>query len=120
MAATIIEAPPARQRPAPRQKSAGGGLLIYFVALLLIGLMLAPVAYIIIGGFRTNSQITVDPSGLPTPWNWQNYVDVLASPVFWRQVGNSTIAAVATTVLAVALGLMAASCWPGTRSAGAG
>jgi raffinose/stachyose/melibiose transport system permease protein len=41
-------------------------------------------------------------------WNWQNYADVLVSPVFWTQVGNSTIAAVATTVLAVALGLMAA------------
>jgi raffinose/stachyose/melibiose transport system permease protein len=83
-------------------------LLIYFVALVLIGLMLAPIAYIILGGFRSNSEITVDPSGLPTVWNWQNYADVLVSPVFWTQVGNSTIAAVATTVLAVALGLMAA------------
>ncbi len=108
MAATIIEAPPARQRPAPGRKSSGGGLLIYFVALVLIGLMLAPIAYIILGGFRSNSEITVDPSGLPTVWNWQNYADVLVSPVFWTQVGNSTIAAVATTVLAVALGLMAA------------
>lgn len=108
MAATIIEAPPARQRPAPLQKRSGGGLLIYFVALVLIGLMLAPIAYIILGGFRSNSEITVDPSGFPTTWNWQNYADVLVSPVFWTQVGNSTIAAVATTVLAVALGLMAA------------
>jgi raffinose/stachyose/melibiose transport system permease protein len=107
MAATIIEAPPARQRPAPGQKRSGG-LLIYFVALVLIGLMLAPIAYIILGGFRSNSEITVDPSGLPTVWNWQNYADVLLSPVFWTQVGNSTIAAVVTTVLAVALGLMAA------------
>ena len=108
MAATTIEEPPARQRPAPLQKRSGGGLLIYFVALVLIGLMLAPIAYIILGGFRSNSEITVDPSGLPTVWNWQNYAEVLVSPVFWTQVGNSTIAAVATTLLAVALGLMAA------------
>jgi raffinose/stachyose/melibiose transport system permease protein len=108
MAATTIEAPPARQRPAPLQKNSGGGLLIYFVALVLIGLMLAPIAYIILGGFRSNSEITVDPSGFPTTWNWQNYADVLVSPVFWTLVGNSTIAAVVTTVLAVALGLMAA------------
>jgi raffinose/stachyose/melibiose transport system permease protein len=105
--ATIIEVAPPRQTPAPGQRRAGG-LLIYFVALILIGLMLAPVVYIILGGFRSNSEITVDPSGFPTVWNWQNYVDVLVSPVFWTQVGNSTIAAVATTVLAVALGLMAA------------
>lgn len=106
MAATIIEAPPARTRPAPGQRRSGG-LFIYFIALVLIGLMLAPIAYIILGGFRSNSEITVDPSGLPTVWNWQNYADVLVSPVFWTQVSNSTIAAVATTVLAVALGLMA-------------
>lgn len=107
MAATVIEAPPARVRPAPGQRR-GGSLIIYFVALVLVGLMLAPVVYVILGGFRSNSEITVDPSGFPTTWNWQNYADVLVSPVFWTQVGNSTIAAVATTVLAVALGLMAA------------
>lgn len=91
--------------PAPRR---GGGLLIYFVALLLIGLMLAPVVYIILGGFRSNSEITLDPSGFPVVWQWQNYADVLSSPVFWQQVGNSVIAAVATTLLVVSLGLMAA------------
>ena len=107
MAATLVEAPPARQRPAPGQLKSGGWA-IYFVALVLIGLMLAPVAYIILGGFRSNSEITVDPSGFPTAWHWENYADVLVSPVFWGQVGNSAIAAIATTVLVVALGLMAA------------
>jgi raffinose/stachyose/melibiose transport system permease protein len=107
MAATLVEAPPARQRPAPGQLKSGGWA-IYFVALVLIGLMLAPVAYIILGGFRSNSEITVDPSGFPTAWQWENYADVLVSPVFWGQVGNSAIAAIATTVLVVALGLMAA------------
>jgi raffinose/stachyose/melibiose transport system permease protein len=107
MADTIIEAPPARQRPAPGQ-ARSGGLAIYFIALLLVGVILAPVAYIILGGFRSNSEITVDPSGLPTQWHWENYVDVLASGVFWQQVGNSMIAAIATTLLVVALGLMAA------------
>ncbi|BBH68445.1 sugar ABC transporter permease [Actinoplanes sp. OR16] len=79
----------------------------YFVALVLIGVMLGPVFYIIIGGFRTNSQITVDPAGLPDPWVIGNYTDVLTGDVFWRQVGNSTIVAVATTLGVVALGVMA-------------
>lgn len=74
--ATIVEAPAGRRSPtsAPVQRRSGN-LLIYFVALLLVGLMLAPVVYIILGGFRSNSEITVDPSGFPTTWNWQNYVD---------------------------------------------
>ena len=81
---------------------------VYFVALIVVGLMLAPIAYIIIGGFRTNAQITTDPSGFPQPWVIGNYLDVLTGGVFWRQVLNSTIVALATTVGAVALGLMAA------------
>jgi raffinose/stachyose/melibiose transport system permease protein len=81
--------------------------IVYAAALMLIGLMLGPVIYIIIGGFRTNSQITTDPAGLPDPWEFGNYTDVLAGETFWRQVGNSTIAAVATTVGVVVLGVMA-------------
>ncbi len=48
-----------------------GSPAVYFVALIVIALMLVPIAYIIIGGFRTNSQITVDPAGFPNPWNAQ-------------------------------------------------
>ncbi len=69
--------------------------------------MLAPVVYIILGGFRTNSQITKNPAGLPHPWEAGNYLEVLKGGVFWQEVGNSTIAAVGTTVGVVVLGLMA-------------
>ena len=95
------------RRRDPKRDSAWGNPLIYLAALMLIGLMLGPVIYIIIGGFRTNSQITADPAGLPNPWELGNYTGVLASDVFWRQVGNSTIAAVATTIGVVGLGVMA-------------
>ncbi|MDU0368014.1 carbohydrate ABC transporter permease [Microbacterium sp. NPDC089180] len=97
---------------APRRVAAGSkrstNIVVAFVALLLIGMMLAPVVYIILGGFRSNAEITVDPAGFPTAWNGQNYLDVLASGVFWGQVGNSAITAIATTLFVVALGLMAA------------
>lgn len=115
MAAQTVAPPPlSGDRPAsvrPGRRPPRGGLKsahpsVYVVAGLLILAMLAPVAYIIIGGFRTNAEITTDPSGLPSPWQVQNYVDILTGDVFWRQVGNSTIAAVTTTVGIVALGLM--------------
>ena len=92
---------------AVKTRTHSGDPIVYVAALLLIGLMLGPVLYIITGGFRTNSQITTDPAGLPNPWVVSNYADVLASSTFWRQVGNSTIAAVVTTLGVVTLGVMA-------------
>ncbi|MDO8106607.1 carbohydrate ABC transporter permease [Isoptericola sp. b441] len=80
---------------------------VYFVALLLVGAMLAPVVYIILGGFRSNSQITTDPAGLPNPWVTEGYTAVITGSTFWREVGNSLIASSATTLGVVVLGLMA-------------
>ncbi|GAB2517741.1 carbohydrate ABC transporter permease [Paramicrobacterium agarici] len=105
MATTTI-----RPRLAPRragEKLRWGNPVVYFIALVVIALMLAPIAYIILGGFRTNAQITTDPAGFPAPWNIGNYLDVLFGSIFWQQVLNSTIAAVATTLGAVVLGVMA-------------
>ena len=103
---TLTTAPPVADAPrrAPRPKLPWGSPAVYFVALVVIALMLGPVIYIIIGGFRSNSAITVDPAGFPDPWNIDNYVGVITSGQFWGQVGNSTLVALATTVGAVALG----------------
>ncbi|OJX75686.1 MULTISPECIES: carbohydrate ABC transporter permease [unclassified Leifsonia] len=84
-----------------------GSPTVYFIAFVVIALMVVPIIYIILGGFRTNSQITVDPAGFPNPWNVQNYLNVLGGSVFWGQVLNSTIVALVTTIGAVGLGLMA-------------
>jgi raffinose/stachyose/melibiose transport system permease protein len=103
-------------RPAPRPSTSGRSRprrginwadpAVYLVAVLLIGAMLAPVLYVIVGGFRTNSQITLNPSGWPSPWQFDNYLNVLGGSIFWREVVNSTITAVATTAGVVTLGLM--------------
>lgn len=95
-----------RRSTRARRRVAWGSPSVYFVALLLIGAMLAPVVYIILGGFRTNAQITTDPAGWPSPWRFGNYLDVLSGDVFWQEVLNSTITAVLTTVGVVTLGLM--------------
>src|SRR5690625_4461779 len=79
----------------------------YTVAFAIVGFCIAPVLYIIFGGFRTNAQITNDPSGLPNPWELGNYLDVLQSSLFWQQMGNSAIAAIFTTLGVVVLGVMA-------------
>jgi raffinose/stachyose/melibiose transport system permease protein len=98
--------PAAATAPQGRRRIAWSSPSVYFVALLLIGAMLAPVVYIIIGGFRTNAQITTDPAGWPNPWNVDNYLEVLGGDVFWREVFNSTVVALCTTAGVVILGLM--------------
>ena len=65
-----------------------------------------PVLYIILGGFRTNSQITRDPAGLPNPWNLGNYATVISSGTFWVELVNSLIVSVGTMVGVVVLALM--------------
>lgn len=83
-----------------------GNPLTYVIAFLFVGICIGPVLYIIIGGFRTNSEITTDPSGFPSVWQFGNYGDVLTSGVFWQQMGNSTISGLATAIGVVVLGLM--------------
>jgi len=83
-----------------------GNPFTYFVALLFIGVCVAPVLYIVVGGFRTNSQISTSPAGLPEPWVISNYLNVLKSVTFWGEFANSLVVALASTVGTVVLGLM--------------
>ncbi|GAA3494570.1 carbohydrate ABC transporter permease [Streptomyces prasinosporus] len=83
-----------------------GSPVTYFIALLFVGVCIAPVLYIVLGGFRTNAQITTEPAALPRPWVVGNYLDILKSTVFWGQFANSLIVAITSTVGIVALGLM--------------
>ena len=87
-------------------KNPWGNPIVYFFALLLIAVCIVPVLYIILGGFRTNSQITNDPSGLPHPWVVGNYLQVLQSSAFWGEMGNSLIVAICVMIGTVVLGLM--------------
>jgi raffinose/stachyose/melibiose transport system permease protein len=94
-------------RPAKAPKEKWGNPWVYLLAVILVTICITPVLYIIIGGFRTNSQITADPSGFPAPWQLANYGDVLTGSEFWTAMANSTIVAIGTTAGAVILGVMA-------------
>jgi raffinose/stachyose/melibiose transport system permease protein len=80
----------------------------YLAAVLIVGVTLAPLLFVILGGFRTNAQINENPVSLPSPWVFSNYVDILTSSSFWTFLLNSALIAVSSTVLAVGLGSMAA------------
>jgi len=62
--------PGARPRTPVKRRGDGdrpakwGSPFVYFIALLFISICVAPVLYIVLGGFRTNAQITTSPAGL--------------------------------------------------------
>jgi raffinose/stachyose/melibiose transport system permease protein len=106
--ATATSARPAlkRYRPDRRTRTKWAGPATYFIALLFIAVCIAPVLYLVIGGFRTNAQITTSPAALPDPWVLTNYTGVLESSTFWGEFANSTLVALTSSAGIVALGLM--------------
>ncbi|KFI58516.1 carbohydrate ABC transporter permease [Bifidobacterium choerinum] len=87
-------------------KTPWGHPVVYVLSLLLVLICVVPVLYIILGGFRTNSQITRDPAGMPNPWNFENYASVIGSSTFWTELVNSLIVSLGTMVGVVVLALM--------------
>lgn len=82
--------------------------LTYLACVVLIGITVVPLLYVFLSGFRTSAQLNASPTGLPHPWVWSNYGQILTTAPFWQFLGNSALVAVECTVIAVVLGAMAA------------
>jgi raffinose/stachyose/melibiose transport system permease protein len=80
----------------------------YGVLLLVAAVIIVPIVYAVLGGFKDPAQLANDPIGLPNPWVTTNYTDTLTSPGFWQQLANSTIIAGLSTVLVVLFAALAA------------
>lgn len=110
MAAIAVSAPPTTAPVKLNKKSkalSNARWYTYLVAYVFVGICIAPVLFIVLGGFRSNSQIITDPSGLPSPWELVNYANVLQNSTFWQQMGNSAFVGILTTIGVVVLGVMA-------------
>ena len=55
--------------------------------------IVVPLSFSIIGGFRSNAQLAADPVGLPDPWVFTNYQTTLTDPSFYQWVRNSVLIA---------------------------
>ncbi|MCB0965849.1 MAG: carbohydrate ABC transporter permease [Ilumatobacter sp.] len=81
---------------------------LYVVALVTMAVIVVPLVFSVLGGFRSSQQLSADPVGLPNPWIWENYEMLLRSGDFWRQVWNSTLIAMLTTLVVIPAASMAA------------
>jgi raffinose/stachyose/melibiose transport system permease protein len=82
--------------------------LTYLLAIVVGLFTVAPVLYVVIGGFRTTGQLAADPLAIPDPWEWRNYTGILGASAFWRQVYNSVLIAGTVTALVVLTGALVA------------
>jgi len=89
-----------------------GGSIAWIVLLLVAAAILVPIAYAVLGGFKTNGQLAANPvSPIPSPWVFTNYEDILVgqhATFFWRELLNSVIVAVMAVGVTVALASLAA------------
>ncbi|MEV5885350.1 carbohydrate ABC transporter permease [Streptomyces sp. NPDC052020] len=81
---------------------------LYAIVWLVGVVMVTPLLYAFVSGFKSTDQLSRNTFGLPSPWVTSNYTDVLASGSFWRMLGSSTLIAVGTAVLTVGAAALAA------------
>jgi raffinose/stachyose/melibiose transport system permease protein len=98
----------AASRRSRRRRRALARLPLYGIAVVLAAIVLVPLIYVVLGGFRTTGHVAAEPVALPDPWITTNYTEILTSESFWRQVGNSALIAAIATVVVVACGALAA------------
>lgn len=103
--AVTVSAPVA---PRPVRRIRWSGPVVALVGLVVAGLTVAPLVYLVIGGFRSTAQINTEPVAMPHPWVFSNYSSVLTSADFWQMAWNSLLIATVSTALVVAAGSLAA------------
>jgi raffinose/stachyose/melibiose transport system permease protein len=91
-----------------RRRRIAARTVLYAIAWIAAIATLVPLLYAILGGFRDTGQISNNPVALPNPWVFSNYTDLIQSSTFLRQLFNSALIALVSTLLVVPLAALAA------------
>ncbi|MDG4772533.1 carbohydrate ABC transporter permease [Solwaraspora sp. WMMD792] len=113
-----MSAPTRTARPRPQRAARGGdrvsrllgparSLSLHTVSIIVGLIIVVPIVFALLGGFKDNRQLSNSPFGLPSPWIPENYLEILGSGSFWRQLFNSTLIALATAVIVVGVAALA-------------
>jgi raffinose/stachyose/melibiose transport system permease protein len=102
MTANVAPAPTGSRRFEP------GRVLLYTLAIVVLLLIVVPLSFSVLGGFRSNAQLAADPVGLPDPWVFTNYQTTFSDPAFYQWVRNSVLIALGATLLVLPASSLAA------------
>lgn len=79
-----------------------GRVLVYLLLTVLALLVLYPLFWMVVSGFKSNSTLFADPWGLPTEWHVSNYLEALRAGVgryFLNSVLVTAVSIVTTTLV---------------------
>jgi raffinose/stachyose/melibiose transport system permease protein len=82
--------------------------LLYIVAGMVLLIVVIPLLFALLGGFRDNGQLASNPAGFPSPWVNDNYIFIAKTASFWKQAGNSVLIALITTFVVLPAASLAA------------
>jgi raffinose/stachyose/melibiose transport system permease protein len=107
LADVLVPLPHAAQRRRRRPIKARR-IALYGVAFVVLVIIILPLSFSVLGGFRSNKQLVEKPVGLPDPWVIQNYTDIIKMEAFRQQLWNSTLIALLTVAVVLPAASMAA------------
>ena len=108
MSAPTLDTERTGRRGRPSEGSTRSNIFVYAISAVVVAVTLGPVLYGVTAGFRTNTELTRNPSGWPEVFTFENYAKILTGDTFWKYAFNSLMVALITTAIVVVTGLMAA------------
>jgi raffinose/stachyose/melibiose transport system permease protein len=91
------------ERYHPARAWTPGGVARFVACIVIALIVVTPLVVAAVNGFRTNPKVLSQPIALPDPLITSNYGEILGSANFWRQVLNSVLVMVLTTVIVLSL-----------------
>jgi raffinose/stachyose/melibiose transport system permease protein len=101
----VIGAEARRGRPWRRYS---GFVVLWVVGGTVAAMIMVPLVYAVLDGFKTNGELVGSPALLPQEWVTSNYTDLLGSAEFWRYVTNSLTVTIVSVGLTVSFASFAA------------
>jgi raffinose/stachyose/melibiose transport system permease protein len=83
-------------------------LVMWLLGGLVAAVILVPLVYAVLDGFKTNGELVGSPALLPNEWVTSNYTELLKSGEFWRYVMNSVLVTGVSVGLVVTFSAFAA------------
>ncbi|WP_416343543.1 carbohydrate ABC transporter permease [Isoptericola peretonis] len=104
--------PPKVRTDGRRERGRGGDRAVagmsHTVLVVWCVLVIAPMIWVLIGSFKTSSEIFASPFSLPAEWGWTNYVSAWTDAEIGRAFFNTVIVVGSALVLVMLLGAMCA------------